>query len=308
MESDGLVDVADASFILFPEDLYGCDNVNIVKWATDCVNELFNDYWQKQTKEQTRMTSRIIREVKSYYPDFERKSKVKFLKQRPVLSSIKATTWFVLDKLKSKHFPKLIASCKYFHPATKQGSVIYRRAEFGKLFICYTDKGSVNVFGPKSFAQLQRLLAVFLQDICQNLDSVLKNATIAVHELGVDNTVMKSKQPDVTLDIPTLCAKLIECNVHHSLYNGTVTLYPFPKSYPGCALRIFRSGAVLCMGTAPRSVKAVAFHFADQLVSYSIEHNRQKRTREEVDTPQQSAQNEKIVENSHTKRRKSPRI
>ena len=268
---DELFDVVDDEFMLIPPVKISPVDVVIEPWALDCMNELFEDYWDRQTEEQTNSIPLVLQEIETSFPEFKRFNKLRYLKERPVLCSVRSTAWFVFDKLNDEYFSRLLGASQNFSAGDKKGSILYMHQFFGHNRISYTDKGSLNIFGPTSFEQLKYFLAAFMTELCRVVNKMLPNASFSVFPLKVDNTIFKSVQEKRHIDIGAVCERLVSAKIRHSVNNGAITVYMFPKTYDGCVLRIFSSGCVLCMGTAPRAVKSIAFHFADQLVANSLE-------------------------------------
>jgi len=261
--------VCDPSFIIFPTEYPIHKDLNIESWANDAVTELINDYWSEETKLEKDVLKRVLREIEISFPEFCKSKTPEVIKKKPTLNGLMATSKFILYPAKVIDIDKLVAHSKYFHHCKRKGSTEYRREEMLSLYINYTKDGSIGIFGPKTFAELHTVLAAFLTDLAQVATTCLKQTSISLHPLQVSNTVITNRQNTVTFDIDLICKRLIAMNLRHTVFNSSITVCPFPESADKCHLKIFESGSISCLGTASRSVKSLAYHFIDQLISNS---------------------------------------
>ena len=229
-------------------------------------DELVDDFWKNETAEKQRMAQSVIRDVKQYFPEFSESKTPTVITDRPTLHGLMATTVCIIDAKKNTDMKKLAMANENIHETPKTGTVEYRREDMQSLYISYTNNGRINIFGPKDFDDIRKILAMFIEDLSKSASSVLGAKFIELHPLRIDNTLMSCKHPHLTFDCDILCKKLASFKIRHSVWNGTVTIAPFPREYPKLTIRVFTRGTVNCMGKAPFAIKTMAYHVVDQII------------------------------------------
>lgn len=261
--------VCDPAFIVFPDATIDETGLNIADWAKDVVTELINDYWKMQTILEREIIRNAKKELELSFPEFSFSKRPTVLLKQPVLSGIMGTSTFVVHPNIKVDIIKLIKHSQHFHANEKEGSAEYRRAEMVSYHVCYSNKGNINVFGPKTFSGLHTVLSAFLTDLALAAGTFLKQENIAISRLEISNTIITNKQDDVIFDIEKICNKLIKMNLLHQVLNCSIIFKPLPWSCPHCTIKIFESGSISCLGTAPRAIKSLIYHIMDQVIENS---------------------------------------